>query len=164
MKISFTLLAVLVTLSVIIPFLIFVLKGLNTSTKQEVEKLTKKNNLKYGFKEVWNNKFIGITTDKTMLTYIHLKSEDKRYENIELAAIKTCELVTNYKLDKNKTNHLIKLDLRIIFKSVNKNDLIINFFDTDEMYMENYEINRIKNWKDLISTNLPNTETLKKAS
>ncbi|XMO87783.1 hypothetical protein AAFN75_05725 [Algibacter sp. AS12] len=164
MKISFTLLAILVTLSVIIPFLIFVLKGLNTSTKKEVEKLTKQNNLKYGYKEVWNNKFIGITEDNTILTYIHLKAEDKQHENVELSEIKNCELVTNYKSDKSKMNQLIRLDLRLTYKLANKTELVINFFDTDEMYMENYEMNRVKNWKDLISNKLHNSEALKKAS
>lgn len=166
MKISFTLLAILVVLSVVIPFLIFVFKGLNSTskTKQKAENLIKSSNYKYEKTEVWNNKFIGITKDKTVFTYIHFKDENTIYKNINVSEIQSCESISNYKTDRDKVIRLKNLDLKISFKSNNKEPLLLCFYDTNEGFIEDYESRRIENWESIVKTELNKREAIKKAS
>ena len=166
MKISFTLLATLVVLSVVIPFLIFVFKGLNSTskTKQKAKNLLKSNNYKYNITEVWNNKFIGLTQDKTILTYIHFKEESTIYENINISEIQSCESISNYKTDRDKVTRLKKLDLKIVFKSDKKEPLLLCFYDSNQGFIEDYESRRIENWETIVKTEINKREVIKKAS
>ncbi|MFV9549607.1 hypothetical protein [Algibacter sp. PT7-4] len=164
MKISFTVLAILVTLSIIVPFLIFIFKGFNTSTKKEVRKLAQQNGYKYDLKEVWNNKFIGITENKNTLTYITVQSENNTFINLNLSEISNCEVLTKYQTGSNKVSLLKQLDLKLSFKNTEKQDVLLNFFNTDETFMEDYELRRIKNWQDIITSNLSHNLVIKKAS
>ena len=84
MKLSFTLIEILVVSSVFVPFLIFVYKGLNNTskTKQKVEKITKLSGFNYKLKEVWNNKFIDLSEDHNMLTYIQFNSDNHKIYNL----------------------------------------------------------------------------------
>ena len=166
MKISFTLLAILVTLSVFVPFFIFIFKGLNntTKTKHKAENLLKPNGFKYNLKEVWNNKFIGLTEDKKVLSYIAFKEDENQVFNLELSEIKSCEVISDYKKDIDKVTRLKHLDLKISFHTPNKEAVVISFFDTDEAFTEDYETRRIENWKDIIDNNLNVTIKAKMAS
>ena len=73
----------------VIPFLIFVFKGINntTKTKQKAENLLKSNGFKYNLQEVWNTKFIGLTQDKKVLSYIHYKDESETHLDINMDQI-----------------------------------------------------------------------------
>ncbi len=166
MKLSFTLLAILVVLSVFVPFFIFIFKGLNNTskTKHKAENLLKSNGFKYNLKEVWNNKFIGLTEDKKVLSYIAFKEEGNQVLNLNLAEIKSCEVISDYKIDKDKVSSLKHLDLKITFNLANKEVVMLSFFDTDEAYLEDYEARRAKNWQDVISDSLTRTTSLKQAS
>lgn len=164
MKISFTLLVILVISTIVVPFLIFILKGINSNAKKEIYQLINQNNFKYDVKAIWNNKFIGISEDKNTLTYIHIKEENKQFTNIKLSHFKTCDIVANYKIDKNKVNQLKQLDLKLTYNTPDKKDLIIRFFDANETFMENYEMRRIEYWKTLISNNLNHALINKKAA
>lgn len=166
MKISFTLLAILVSLSVFVPFFIFIFKGLNntTKTKHKAENLLKTNGFKYNLKEVWNNKFIGLTEDKKVLSYIAIKEDENQVYNFELSEIKSCEIICDYKKDVDKVTRLKHLDLKIWFYAPHKEAVILSFFDTDEAFTEDYEARRIENWKDIIDNNLKVTVNTKMAS
>ena len=166
MKISFTLLAILVTLSVFVPFFIFIFKGLNntTKTKHKAENLLKSNGFRYNLKEVWNNKFIGLTEDKKVLSYVAFKPDENQVLNLELSEIKSCEVISDYKKDTDKVTRLKHLDLKISFYTPNKEAVVISFFDTDEAFDEDYETRRVDNWKDIIDNNLSYKTVTKLAS
>lgn len=164
MKLSFTLIEILVVSSVFVPFLIFVYKGLNSTskTKHKAEKITKLSGFNYKLKEVWNNKFIGIAQDDNMLTYIQFNNDNHKIYNLKLSDIKSCELVTNYKIGKDKVTRLEYLDLKIAFHSFKKEEVTLHFFNTDDGYTEDYEMRRIENWNSIINDNI--NASLKKAS
>lgn len=166
MKLSFTVLAILVVLSVVIPFLIFVFKGINntTKTKQKAENLLKSNGFKYNLQEVWNTKFIGITQDKKVLSYIHFKDESETHLDINMDQIKHCEIVSDYRTDRDKVTRLKHLDLKITFNTSKKEAVLLSFFDTDEGFTEDYESRRIEKWHAIITSNLKHKIETKLAS
>ncbi len=166
MKLSFTLLSILVVLSVLVPFFIFVFKGLNskTKTKHKAEKLLLSNGLKYTMSETWNNKFMAFAENQNMLSYVHFKDEINVVKTIDLSQVKSCEIISDYQKGKDKASHLKHLDLKLQFVSSKKEALILSFFDADEAFIEDYEAKRIQNWHDIIETNLSKAITLKQAS
>ena len=84
--------------------------------------------------------------------------------NLELSEIKSCEVISDYKKDIDKVTPLKYLGLKIWFYTPNKEAVVINFFDTDEAFTEDYEARRIENWKDIIDNNLKVTVKAKMAS
>lgn len=164
MKLSLTVLEILVVSCVFVPFFIFIYKGLNSTskTKNKAEKITKANGFNYKLKEVWNNKYIGLAEENNMLTYIQFNKEDDKIFNINLSKVKSCELISDYKKGKDKVTRLQYLGLRITFLSMQDEDKVLSFFNNQEAFMENYELQRIKKWHKLINSNI--NMDLKKAS
>ena len=164
MKLSFTLIEILVVSSVFVPFFIFIYKGLNSAskTKQKAEKITKLSGFVYKLKEVWVNKFIGLAEDDNMLTYIQFNEDKHKIFNLKLSEIKSCELITNYKTGKDKVTRLQYLDLKIAFYSSLNEEVILNFFNTNDGFTEDYEMLRVEKWNNIINKNI--NIALKKAS
>lgn len=166
MKIPLTLLEILVVASVFIPFFIFIYKGLTStnSINKKAESLLKSNGLIYPLKEAWNNKFIGITEDKTTVTYISFKEEAPLLINFNRSEIIACELIADYKTDRDKVTRLKHLDLLVRFNEANKEAVTIKFYDSDEGFIEDYELQRIEKWQAIIESLITKGAALKRAS
>ncbi|PKQ45646.1 hypothetical protein [Confluentibacter flavum] len=147
MKTSLVIISALLILSVFVPFAIFIYNGAkNTmSVKKQSQLLIKNNGIIYGAKEIWRKNFIGISTDKTILTYMHFKEDKPLIRNISLRDIKQCNIIGNYKNSTNKAVALKNLDLELVYYSSQPNTLI-NFFNIDNDLSEDFELQRIENW------------------
>lgn len=74
---------------------------------------------------------------------------------IDLNLVRDCKINTTYKKSTVKNHHemiLLKLDLEIhYFKSAKVE--VLNFFDIDCPYKEDYEMQRAEKWKGIINAN-----------
>ena len=66
--------------------------------------------------------------------------------------------------DKKRITGLKDLYLEIAFKSTNKPNVIINFFNVDADLIEDFELQRIEKWQKLITDAVSEQRLLKMAS
>ena len=166
MKISIILISTLLTLFVFFPLFLFIYNGIKNSSniKHRIESLIKNNNIIYAAKEIWHHNFIGISNDKTKLTYIHFNDDKPKISTIDLTEIKECNILKTHVKGKEKLISLQSLNLEFIYKTSNKPNEIINFFNLDEDLGEDYELQRAEKWQRIIKTALPEQVIIKKAS
>ena len=166
MKISLIIISTLLTFSVFFPLFLFIYNGFkNTSNiKHRIEALIKNNGIIYTTKETWHHNFIGISNDNTKLTYVHFNTDEPKISTIDLTEIKECHILKSQVKEKEKIIRLKNLDLEFIYKASNKPNVIINFFNLDEDLSEDYELQRIEKWQQIIKTSLPEQVIIKKAS
>lgn len=156
MNISMPLLSVLLVLATVTPFLI-----LNYSGKGEAKILTKKAdslkkelNLKFSLKERWGNSFIGLDVDQNTLVFMKVYDGVVATEIIDLATVGKSEIIKLDKVDRNANGKevvLEKLDLRIAFFDMGKPDKLLNFYDLEDVYLEDYELRRAEKWNAAIA-------------
>ena len=166
MKISLILISTLLILSVFFPLFLFIYNGFkNTSNiKKRMNSIKKNNGISYAEKEIWHNNFIGISNDKTKITYVHFKTDQPTISTIDLTEIKECHILKSQVKEKEKVIRLKNLDLEFIYKASNKPNVIINFFNLDEDLNEDYELQRIEKWHKLIFNAIPKQRLIKEAS
>lgn len=166
MKISIILISTILTLSVFFPLLLFIYNGFrNTSSiKNKITSLLKNNGIMYTDKEVWHHNFIGISEDKKTLTYIHFNDNKPKITTIDLTEIKECNILKTHINGKEKLISLQNLDLAFVYKTSNKPNEIINFFNLDEDLGEDYELQRAEKWHKLIFNAIPKQRLIKEAS
>ena len=166
MKISLILISTLLTLSVFFPLFLFIYNGFkNTSNiKKRMNSIIKNIGISYAEKEIWHNNFIGISNDKTKITYVHFKTDQPTISTIDLTEIKECHILKSQVKEKEKVIRLKNLDLEFIYKASNKPNVIINFFNLDEDLSEDYELKRVEKWQQIIKMSLPEQAIIKKAS
>ena len=130
----------------------------------QIAALIKDNGIIYSLKEIWRKNFIGISNDNKILTYINSNGEQALISNINLEDLKQCNIIKHYYNDKSKVVLLQSLELELIYKSpVNKN-LTIPFFNIDDDLIEDFELQRIEKWHNLILKAIPLQSVLKLAS
>lgn len=139
----------------------------NTYLKKLVKKLDAialNNNLKLDQKEGWGNTCIGIDTAQQKLVYKRgLETDDHSF--IDLREIESCEYLKEAiqkRVDKTIVNHLATLDLKLTLKK-SKAQILLNFYDIDNGYTEDFEMKRIENWIKIINENLT-TKNYKKVA
>lgn len=129
MKTSLIIISSLLTLSVFLPFLLFVYNGTkNTaSTKKQVNALIKDNGIIYSIKDIWRNCFIGISSNNKTITYIHFKLDTPTATHIALTDIKQCHIVKAYNKGTDKAVSLKSLDLEFVSKT-SGNPIFLSIF------------------------------------
>lgn len=167
MNTSFILISTLLVLSVFLPFLYFVYNGAkNTvSIKKQANELIKNNGLVYSAKESWRKNFIAISDQSNVITFIQFGTDTSNIiTDINLNDLKACNIIKNYNHGTNKSLSLKNLSLEFIYKAANKPNTSISFFDIDADLTEDFELQRIEKWHDLIKNALNNTNKMKMAS
>lgn len=166
MKISIVFLSIILTLSVFLPFLVFIYNGTKntSSTKKQIASLIKNNGLVYSVKDIWRKNFIGMSDDNKTLSYINTSSEQPVVYNIKLEDLKQCNIVRDYNKDKNGVLNLKSIDLEITFRTSANKNMILPFFNIDEDLIEDFENQRIEKWHALILKAIPTQKVIKLAS
>lgn len=166
MKISVVIISTILTLSVFLPFLLFIYNGTKntSSTKKHIAFLIKDNGIIYSLKEIWRKNFIGISNDNKILTYINSNGEQASINTINIEDLKQCNIIKQHKKDKDNVVRLKSLELELIYKLPISKNLTIPFFNIDEDLIEDFEIQRIEKWHNLILKAIPLQATVKLAS
>jgi hypothetical protein len=163
MKTSVSIISIILVLSVFLPFLYFIYNGLKNSNKisKKIEALVKANNIRYSIKDFWHNNFIGLSDDAKILTYIRVNDQIPINIEILLNELVQCDILHNYVKGRDKTIHLDRLDLKFLFKSSEKGTIILNFYNSNDDFAEDYELKRIEKWHQIIQESLTENITSK---
>ncbi|WP_158285051.1 hypothetical protein [Arenibacter aquaticus] len=159
MNISMPLLSVLLVLVTVIPFLIlnYSGKGEAKMLRKKADSLKKEFNLKFNLEENWGNSFIGLDTECNTLVFLKVFDGVVATEIIDLAAVDKSEIIKKDKVVRNahgKEVVLEKLDLRIAFFDTGKPDKLLNFYDLEDVYLEDYELRRAEKWNAAIANTI----------
>ena len=129
MKISVVIISTILTLSVFLPFLLFIYNGTKntSSTKKHIAFLIKDNGIIYSLKEIWRKNFIGISNDNKILTYINSNGEQASINTINIEDLKQCNIIKQHKKDKDNVVRLKSLELELIYKLPISKNLTIPF-------------------------------------
>lgn len=166
MKISISVVIIFTILSVVLPYLWFVLIGNNNSKKNE--KLFKdaitRENVSFNTKEKWNNNFIGIDESKNILMFIKLINQEATSLKIDLNQLKSCQInrkTRDYKKEKKIETELQSLDLELILKS---DTITLHFYNINDQFLEDLELKRAEKWQILIQQSIPKASSNKRAA
>ena len=156
MNTSMLLISVLLVLCTVIPFVI-----LNKSGKgdlkimsKEIKNLVIESKLKFDLKESWGNSFIGLDSNNKKLIFSKVFDGVVALANIDLNEVSNVKIEKKtYELkSKNKRETVLeKLDLEISFLDHEKPAKILNFYDINSIYMEDYELVRAEKWNTAIN-------------
>ncbi len=154
MNISFLMVCLVVLGSICIPyFLLNFSEHKEKSNKQvKIKNAIKEYNLNISQSDIWGNMYIGFDANQQKVLILKISSAETFEHLLELDLIYKCEIVEKRKTIKisNKQEHLLeRLDLDILFK--NKDHLLLNFYDRGQMIPENFELQRIKKWRTILS-------------
>ncbi len=155
MKISETVVTVIITILGILPFIWFTYIGRKSSgkSKNAINNLLKAEGLTFANKELWNHNFIGIDEVKKTLLFLKIKSTGNEVTKIDLSHVKACHIdkvTREYKREKKIEFELQTLNLEFIFTSKEPN-VIINFYDINDNLSEDLEMKRAEKWHALVS-------------
>lgn len=166
MKISIVLISTLLTLSVFLPFFIFIYNGTKntSSTKKQITSLIKDYGIIYSLKEFWRKNFIGLSNDNKILTIATVKDSEVTFNNINIEELKQSNVIKNYNKDKDGVVRLKSLGLELIYKFPGNKNLMIPFFNIDDDLIEDFEIQRIEKWHKLLTDAIIKSPPVKLAS
>lgn len=154
MKISTTLVTLVITLLGVLPFFWFMYIGKNATLKHKkmLAGIIESENLTLNQKEQWNNNLIGIDETKKVLLFLKLATSENQITKIDLHDIKSCrinKITRDFKKDKKIESELQMLNLDLTFAS-RKPDVTLNFYDIKDNFSEEFEMKRVEKWETLI--------------
>lgn len=159
---------ILTILFCVVPLIWIVLIGKNNNNKinKRFKNAIKRENLSFSLKEQWSNNFIGLETSKNTLVFVKLDSEESAILKINLAEVKSCEIKIKsreYIKDKQKETVLELLDLELTFYNEGAS-IVLNLYDSNGDFSENYEVDRAERWQNLIEQIILNKSFHKRAA
>lgn len=158
MRISESVMTVLITFLGVMPFIWFTYIGRKASikSKKTIKDLIKGQNLKFTEKEFWNHNFIGIDKDKKVLLFVKIKSPENEIIRIDLNDVKSCVIDKNtreIKREKKLEYELQQMNLEIQLNS-KLSSVTFNFYDIEDQLAEDFEMKRAEKWKHFIADNI----------
>ncbi len=157
MNTSLLIVSIILVCSVFLPFFLIDRTGKSAAghRKKQFKMATAKNKLTLSEQEIWGKSFIGIDQNQRKLLFMNVEGEAQLEKLIDLNLVRDCKINTTYKKSTLKNHHemiLLTLDLEIHYIKSEKVELL-NFFDIDCPYKEDYELNRAEKWKGIINAN-----------
>jgi len=153
-----TVLDILIVSAIFLPFIWLARIGKKPKRKlyKQFMDIAQKNGLHITEKEFWANAYIGIDCEKKELLFI--RSEDGSLDKklIDLSKVKECKVITSVENIRTKnTNQRIlkKVDLQIYFTGKDTTMELLNFYDSNRIYSEDFEVKRAEEWKKTINEN-----------
>ncbi len=159
MKISMLTIYIITTLFCVLPCIYFILIGKNhTNKKDKLFKDTLKDeNVSLSLTEQWQHKFLGFNKSKNMLLFMKLLNQEVSLLKIDMNQIKSCQInkkIRDVKKENKMQTELQSLSLESLF--LKENEIItLNFYDINDDFSQDSEIERAEKWPTLIEHNKP---------
>lgn len=154
MKISMSTTIIVTLLFCILPYLWFIFLG-KTNTKKTAKLFKdaiKKENLSFSVKEQWHSNLIGIDKSGSFLLFLKLNSPAEDFLKIDLSEVQSCQINVKSRefiKEKKRETVLQSLDLELTFLT-ERDPILLNFYDNNIDFQENFELKRAEKWKVLI--------------
>ncbi len=144
-----------------LPF-IFMLNGRKKKEKQLLQSIlniANNHHCKITKQEISEEFAIGLDETRNQLFFLKNTTDKEIKQHINLAEIKSCKVVKTGHADGNKDNSyksIDKLDLHFSFLNKNHPDISLVFYDADENFGLNGEIQLIEKWANIVNDRLKN--------
>lgn len=155
MDLGLIIISVVLVASVFVPFFIIDFSG--KSGIKQMRKLFKTEVVKHGLKlteqENWGNTFIGEDKEQKKLIFMKFLEADPIVHIIDLSKVYSCDIdskVTTVKTKTKRDSILQKLNLIIHSIQPEKSEVLLNFYDAEGIYGEDFEFARAEKWKTII--------------
>ncbi|MEB8346619.1 hypothetical protein OO010_11220 [Flavobacteriaceae bacterium KMM 6898] len=169
MDLELIIISLVLVASVFVPFFIIDFSG--KSGIKQMRKSFKlelgKNNIILTEQENWGNTFIGIDKEQKKMLYMKFLVAQPTIHLIELSKIQACEIdnkVATVKTKIKKENILQNLNLKLSPIDTSNPEVILNFYDSEEIYAEDFEMARAEKWNTIIKENSNTKSSGKKAA
>lgn len=169
MNLELVIISLILVASVFVPFFIIDFSG--KSGIKQMRKLFKleqvKCNLKLTEQENWGNTFIGIDSVQKKMLFMKFVEAEPTVYLIDLSRIQSCEVESKVEIIKTKIKKesiLQKLNLKITSIGANNFEDILNFYDAEGIYGEDFEMARAEKWKAIVKKNMSAMSAGKKAA
>ena len=169
MDLELVIISLILVASVFVPFFIIDLSG--KSGIKQMRKLFKQEQVKYNLKlteqENWGNTFIGVDKEQRKMLFMKFMEAEPTFHFIDLDKIQSCQIdskVETIKTKIKKENILQKLNLKITLLNAKGPEVILNFYDTEGIYGEDFEMARAEKWKMILQKNMSSMSSGKKAA
>ena len=168
MKIDMILVFAIVVGLVAVPYALFIIFGSGNTKKidSHIKAEAKKNNFKIDKQEKWASRQIAVDSSSNQLFFAQQIDKQFIFEQLDLTKISRVfiqEHKETKRIDGKVHTSLEKLSLELFSKESNT-PVILNFYDSEIDASQNYEMNRITNWKELIENQLNTTVKQAKAA
>jgi len=153
MDISIVIVSLILVGSVFVPYYFLILAG-NSETKKlktKYKAAIAKNNLNISQAETWGNSYIALDTNHKKLFFMKIYETESIEQLVDLNKIKETKIIVSKKSIRTKDGLkevLEKLDFEILL--VSRERIILNFYDSNQIYAEDLELKRIEKWKAII--------------
>lgn len=157
MKIDIIFVHFALVLSLIVPFIIFALyaaqerKDLKKRFVEEAKLL----NLNLNQKDLWNLNFIGLDIHQQRVLLVQKREELFFTYLVDLKTVLSCTVLYEWghlKVNKEKEEVLKRVDLELFLQNGTKQ--IINLYDYEISYVQDYELKHAEKWKSIINASL----------
>ena len=155
METSMTLVDTILVALIFLPLVLLGRWGNKSKRKlqREFRAIAKKYGLNIVEMEVWANANIGWDSDKNNLLFVRSEKDCLTKELIDMNLVADCQVHTSTKTirkQKPGQDSLLQVDLQISFSGNRQPMKLLNFYDHNRMYSEDFEILRAKKWSKLI--------------
>lgn len=155
MDLGLIIISVILVASVFVPFFIIDFSG--KSGIKQMRRLFKtevdKHSLKLTDQENWGNTFIGEDREQKKLIFMKFLEADPIIHIIDLSKVYSCDIdskVTTVKIKTKRESILQKLNLKIYSIEPENSEVMLNFYDAEGIYGEDFEFARAEKWKTII--------------
>lgn len=168
MNTSLLIVSLILVSSVFLPFFLLDRSGKTAASRRNkmFRLATAKNKLALSEQETWGKSFIGIDQNQKKLLFMNVEGEAQLEKLIDLNLVRDCKINASYKKSSVKNQNdtiLLKLDLELHYFRSAKVE-VLNFYDIDCPYKEDYELNRAEKWKAIINSNAVKIQSSVKAA
>ena len=167
MKLDILIIDVALLALIFLPYflLIFLNKVEGKSLKKRFFNQASQYNLKIVECDSWNSNIIGLDKEKSKILFVQKRRTGFVTEFIDLKQVRTCCILQDtqaVKIHKHVSNILQKIDLQLILH--NGSLQIINLYNCEEAYSEDYEIKNAERWNRIINESLAHRPTVNSAA
>ncbi|MET6991279.1 hypothetical protein [Sediminicola arcticus] len=169
MDLELVIISLILVASVFVPFFIIDFSG--KSGIKQMRNLFKLEQVKYNLKvteqENWGNTFIGIDRVQKKMLFMKFLEAEPTIHLIDLGKIQSCEIESKVEIIKTKIKKdsiLQQLNLKITSPGTNSFEGILNFYDAEGIYGEDFEMARAEKWKTIVKEHMSTMSAGKKAA
>lgn len=155
MKLDIILVDLVVVAMVVVPYLLFIKLGWDETQKlkQKFLEEVKKAGLDPVEIDSWNQNMIGLDMTKQKLILVQRQKGDFRVDLMDLKRVRTCGIkIKNAEIVMHKKPETILQRIDLEFSVVDHEEaMLLNLFDHDTTYTQDYELKHAEKWHFLIN-------------
>lgn len=167
METSFLTICLILVGLIFIPFFLFNVSGKSNlkKVKETAKAVSIANHLVISQNEIWGNSYIGIDEKQQKILFLKLTAGEAKEQIISIPLVKECVILEQrkfFKVKDKKDSHLEKLDLKITLQA--GSPYLLNFYDENLNFSEDFEAKRIAKWRLLISQLITNESLIQEVA